>query len=95
MRRTTPDILGATQEPIDWTKLPDCLTVQDLMRVLRIGRAAAYQFTETHPGLVIKVGNAKRIPKIGLRRFLARDPEIVALARPAAGAGAAARLKVA
>jgi alpha-beta hydrolase superfamily lysophospholipase len=67
-------------ELVEWESLPEVLKVEDLRRVLRLGRDGAYLWMRQHPGLVIRAGSAKRVPREGLRRFLARDPEVVALA---------------
>jgi hypothetical protein len=67
--------------PVDWERLPDALTVPELCPILRCGIRSAYRWADEHPGLVIRLsGVGKRVSRDALRRFLACDPEIVAIA---------------
>ncbi|MGV3721833.1 MAG: hypothetical protein ACO1SX_13050 [Actinomycetota bacterium] len=74
------DVLRDTTAPVDWDRLPDLLEQADLARVLRVGREAAYAWMRQHPGLVVKAGHSQRVPREGLRRFLARDPAVLRIA---------------
>lgn len=79
MSKRTP--LEQWNAPVEWSTLPETLTVPELCPILRCGRREAYRWAERHPGLVIRLGGSgKRVSRDVLRRFLDRDPDIVALA---------------
>lgn len=52
--------------------LPDLLTVDEVARVLRIGRGKAYLLVRAGELPSIKLGHALRIPKIAVARLLER-----------------------
>jgi len=55
---------------IDYTDLPDVLTVTDLQKVLQIGRSAAYKLIQTGQLKHIRIGRSIRIPKAFLLEFI-------------------------
>jgi excisionase family DNA binding protein len=71
--RSTPEIPAFAQ-------LPELLTIQELMRVARIGRTTAYELTRTGAVPVLRFGRAIRVPRSVLCGPLT---ELSARARPA------------
>jgi hypothetical protein len=79
---TIRDVRNATAgKPVDWDALPEVLTAEELRPILRKGRGGAYRWMIEHPGLVMRTGTLKEVRKEMLRRFLAGDPQIEAMAR--------------
>ena len=58
------------EKNIDYTNMPDVLTVADLQHVLQIGRSTAYQLIQTNQLKYIRIGRSIRIPKAFVREFL-------------------------
>ena len=88
----------------DALEVPDCLTVEEAARVLRVGRTSAYalarQWRETggRAGLpVVSFGTCLRVPTGALEQLLGRPITHIPpkTARPAAGPAAIARLHAA
>ncbi len=58
------------EKNIDYTNMPDVLTIVDLQRVLQIGRSAAYQLIKTNQLKYIRIGRSIRIPKAFVIEFI-------------------------
>lgn len=67
-----------TQEVIPSTlfdSYPDVMNVQQVRSALRIGRTAVYRLLESNEIRCFKIGNAYKIPKTSLIKFVQRNAE--------------------
>lgn len=55
---------------IDFSDVPDVLTVTDIQKVLQIGRSTAYQLIKTGQLKCIRIGRSIRIPKKYVVEFI-------------------------
>lgn len=72
MQSTTED---QTAIPVTLADRPECLTVEEAARVLRIGRSAAYAGVKSGDIPSIKVGRSIRVPKHQLVHLLDQGPQ--------------------
>jgi len=52
------------------TDAPDVLAVQDVARILRIGRNQAYELVRSGVIASVRIGRSIRVPKTAVLRFL-------------------------
>ena len=72
MVRKRSDTMLAWRIPTDMkiAEAPDILRVDDLQRLLRISRGAAYDLVRRNVIASIRIGRRVRVPKSNLLRFL-------------------------
>jgi excisionase family DNA binding protein len=54
-------------------KLPDVLTVEEVAKVLRLGRSAAYEAVRRGEIPSLRIGRRLIIPKLGVEKMLGRE----------------------
>jgi excisionase family DNA binding protein len=78
--KTYDDKIGS---PAPFAEYPDILTVQDLCKMLKIGRSTAYRLIQSGAIKSFKIGNNYKIPKAEVVALVSFEKPLLTLLPPA------------